>query len=481
MRIAVGGIHTESSTFNPVLTEAHDFLVRRGEEILTDPRFVHLHDYPAFQYFPTIHARAIPGGPVSREAFEQFLDEHLTALKAALPLDGVYLAMHGAMNVEGMDDAEGVWITKTREVVGPDAFISASYDLHGNLSERIIRSLDAFSTYRTAPHIDVLETTARALKLLYHGLTSGEQLHMAWVPIPVLVPGERSSTEDEPAKSLYAGLEEIDEIPGILDASLLVGYVWADEPRATASVLFTGTDRAVLEREAKKLAETYFAKRHEFVFGTAHGSIEECLEMAKTAPGLAIIGDSGDNPTGGGVGDRANALAAVLASSLTDVLVAGIADQPATDACYAAGVGGTVTVPVGGTLDTAGSEPVTLTGRVQFLTQAENNTERVAVLALANNIVVVLHARRRPFHHFSDFTALNLDIHGFNVLLVKSGYLSPDLRTVAKPALLALTPGVVDQDILRLPYHRWQRPRFPHEADFPYEPRVIWNKRDEIP
>lgn len=481
MRIAVGGIHTESSTFNPVLTEAHDFLVRRGEEIIADPRFVHLHDYPAWEYFPTIHARAIPGGPVSRAAFERFLDEHLTALKAALPLDGVYLAMHGAMNVEGMDDAEGVWITKTREVVGPDTFISASYDLHGNLSERIVRSLDAFSTYRTAPHIDVLETTARALNLLHHGLTAGERMHMAWVPIPVLVPGERSSTEDEPAKSLYASLAGIDNIPGILDASLLVGYVWADEPRATASVLFTGTDRAVLEREAKSLAETYFAKRHEFVFGTEHGTIAHCLEVAKTAPGLAIIGDSGDNPTGGGVGDRADALAAVLASGLHNVLVAGIADKPATSACYAAGVGSTVTVSVGATLDASGSKPIEITGQVRFLLETEHDAERIAVLELANNIVVVVHARRRPFHHFSDFTALNLDIHAFNVLLVKSGYLSPDLRTVANPALLALTPGVVDQDILRLPYQRWQRPRFPHEADFAFEPQVIWNDRDEIP
>lgn len=481
MRIAVGGIHIESSTFNPVHTPASEFTVRRGEELLRDPRFIHLHDYPEWTWLPTVHARAIPGGPVTKEAYEQFLAEHLEKLQAALPLDGVYLAMHGAMNVHGMDDAEGDWITKTREVVGPDVPITASYDLHGNLSTRIVQALDSFSTYRTAPHIDVLETQARALKLLAHNVRHAEKTHMAWVPIPVLVPGERSSTEDEPAKGLYQRLETIDAIPGILDASLLVGYVWADEPRATASVLFTGTDKAVLAREAKKLAREYFAKRHEFVFGTEHGSIEHCLQLAGQANGLAIIGDSGDNPTGGGVGDRANALQAVLHANMSNVLVAGIADEPATTACYTAGVGEQVTTLVGATLDTHGSEPITVSGTVTFVAKTSDERERIAVLTLANNVVVVLTARRRPFHHFSDFTDLQLELTNYRVLLVKSGYLSPDLRTIANPALLALTPGVVDQDIERLTYNRWQRPRFPHEKDFTFEPKVVWNNRDEIP
>ena len=481
MRIAVGGIHIESSTFNPVLTAAEEFTVRRGDELINDPRFSHLHDYPTWTWLPTVHARAIPGGPVAREAYDAFLAEHLATLQAALPLDGVYLAMHGAMNVEGMDDAEGDWITKTREVVGPDVPITASYDLHGNISARIVKALDAFSTYRTAPHIDVLETQARALTLLEHNLTHAQKTHMAWVPIPVLVPGERSSTEDEPAKGLYASLPAIDEIPGILDASLLVGYVWADEPRATASVLFTGTDREVLAREAKKLANEYFAKRYEFVFGTEYGSIEQCLAIAKQSPGLAIIGDSGDNPTGGGVGDRANALAAVLTAGITDVLVAGIADNPATTACYDAGIGARLTLRVGATLDTTGSEPIDLTGTVAFLAETSNLRERIAVLTLKNNVDVVLTARRRPFHHFTDFTDLRLVLGDYRVLLVKSGYLSPDLRTIANPALLALTPGVVDQDIERVTYDRWQRPRFPHEKDFHFEPVVVWNDRDEIP
>lgn len=476
MRVAVGGIHTECSTFNPVLATAKDFRVLRGAELLADPRFEQLASYP-WRWFPTLHALAIPGGPVRRETYDAFLQEHLTALKAALPLDGVYLAMHGAMKVKGMDDAEGHWIGKTREVVGPDTLITASYDLHGNLSQRVVRALDMFSAYRTAPHIDVPETQRRALDLLEHTFATGRRPYLAWVPVPVLVSGERSSTEDEPAQSLYRSLETVDRMPGILDASLLVGYVWADEPRATASVMITGTDKAAVEHEALALARAYWGAREKFVFGTRHGSLEECLAIANAGSGLAIIGDSGDNPTGGGVGDRADALAVVLESGARDLLLAGIADEPATAACYSTGVGARVTLKVGATLDPVGSSPATITGTVLFLVDTREERERQAVVQLENNITVVLTARRRPFHRFCDFTDLGLDIHQFRVLLVKSGYLSPELRTVASPALLALTAGVVAQRIEGLTYERWQRPRFPLDRDFTYSPRVFWSGR----
>lgn len=482
MRVAVGGIHTESSTFNPVPTTASDFRVLRGATLLADPHFSQLANYP-WQWLPTLHARAIPGGPVTREVYDAFLEEHLAALRAALPLAGVYLAMHGAMNVQGMDDAEGDWISRTREVVGDHAFITASYDLHGNISERVVQALDMFSAYRTAPHIDVPETQKRALGLLDHAFTTGRRPFLAWVPVPVLVSGERSSTENEPAKGLYKSLEAIDRVPGILDASLLVGYVWADEPRATASVMITGTDRAAVEREALALARAYWHAREGFVFGTQHGSLEDCLAIARAgsesaaesqAPnsrtGPAIISDSGDNPTGGGVGNRADALAIVLASGTRDVLVAGIADGPATAACYAAGVGARVALKVGGTLGSVGSGPVTISGTVRFLAQTDTPNEHQAVVRLENNVTVVLTARRRPFHNFTDFTDLGLNIQEYRILLVKSGYLSPDLSTVANPALLALTPGVVHQRIERLAYQRWSRPRFPLDRGFGFSP-----------
>ncbi|MGO6843536.1 M81 family peptidase [Rhizobium ruizarguesonis] len=476
MRIAVGGIHTECSTYNPVLNEEKDFRVLRGEALLAAPYFAFLRDYDA-EFLPTIHARAIAGGPVSRATYEAFKGEFLERLKPLLPLDGLYLAMHGAVYVEGMEDAEGDWISAARALVGKDCTVSASYDLHGNVTQRIIDALDIYSTYRTAPHIDVEETMRRSVSMLVKSLKTGERPTLLWAPIPVVLPGERTSTVDEPAKSLYALLPGIDAIDCVWDASLMVGYVWADEPRATAAAIMTGTDRAVLEREAKRLARAYWDAREDFVFGCETGSVEECVERAiasSTAP--VVLAESGDNPTGGGVGDRADVLAELIARDATGVVFAGIADKAATEACYAAGIGAELDLSVGASLDTKGSKPVVARFAVKFLHETSDPTDRQAVVS-TGGIDLVLSAKRRPYHNIADFTRLGLDPHQASIIVVKSGYLSPELAPIANPNLMALSTGVVDQFVERLPRLRKQRPTYPFDKDFAFEPQVFLSAR----
>ncbi|WP_026869770.1 M81 family metallopeptidase [Inquilinus limosus] len=475
-RIAVGGIHTECSTYSPVLATEADFRVLRGDALLADPSFTLLRDYDAV-FLPTLHARAIPGGPVARATYEAFKAEFLQRLKALGPVDGLYLAMHGAMFVEGMEDAEGDWITAARAVVGPDCPIAASYDLHGNVSQRIIDALDMFSTYRTAPHIDVEETKRRACTMLMRRLTKGVKPLLMWVPVPVLWPGERTSTVDEPAKSLYARLPAVDAVDGILDASMMVGYVWADEPRATAAVIITGTDPAAMEREGTRLAQAYWDARDDFVFGSRTGTVEECVGWAVASPTRPVIlADSGDNPTGGGVGDRADLLRALLARDAQDVLIAGIADRPATEACFAAGTGVRLRLGIGATLDTKGSVPVEAEAEVLFLDAGDNPADRQALVRIGG-IRVVLTARRRPFHTIADFTRLGVHPAEVAILVVKSGYLSPELAPIANPNLMALSPGVVDQDVEHLPRHRTRRPTFPFDRDFDWWPQPVWSAR----
>src|SRR5690606_23784151 len=120
---------------------------------------------------------------------------------------------------------------------------------------------------RTAPHIDVPDTMRRAVTMLVRALKTGTRPVLGWAPVPVLLPGERTSTQDEPARGFYAQLHEIEEPSGIWDASFQVGYVWADEPRATACAVVTGTDRAAMERAALRLAQDYWDIRDQFVFG----------------------------------------------------------------------------------------------------------------------------------------------------------------------------------------------------------------------
>jgi microcystin degradation protein MlrC len=475
MRIAVAGIHVECSTYNPVLVEAADFRVLRGAGLMESAHFAFLGEFDA-EFLPLIHARAVPGGPVSRAAYEGFRAEFLSGLATLGPLDGLYLAMHGAMYVEGMEDAEGDWITAARAVVGPDIPIAVSYDLHGNVSQPILDAIDMFSTYRTAPHIDVEATMRRAVAMLVRSLATGERPLLLWAPVPVLLPGERTSTEDEPAKSLYARLPAIDARPGVWDASLMVGYVWADEPRATAAAILTGTDRAALEQEAKGLAQGYWDARQDFVFGPRTGSIAECVGWAIQSPSHPVIlADSGDNPTGGGVGDRADMLAELIRRGATDTMVVGITDPPATEAAYAAGADARLALGIGGSLDPS-SPRITVEAEVLRLVATDDPAEREAVVGIGG-ITLVLAARRRPYHDLEDFARLGLDPKAAGIVVVKSGYLSPELAPIADPNLMALSPGVVDQFIERLPRLRKARPTFPFDRNFSYTPEVRLSAR----
>lgn len=478
-RIAVAGFHTECSTWSPVLIGAGDFRQLRGQALLDHPEFQVLRQFDA-EWLPVAHFRSVPGGPVAAGAYAGFRQEILAGIAALLPLDGLYLAMHGAANVQGMDDAEGDLLAATRAVVGPDCLVAASYDLHGNVSQRVIDALDIFAAYRTAPHIDVDETKQRACAMLVDSIRGGARPFVSWSRIPVLLPGERTSTKVEPAKSLYARLAGLDARPGVLDANILVGFVWADEPRSTACAVVTGTDRNSMARAAEELAGAYSAAREAFAFGPVTDTLEACLDAIDAAGTRTIVlSDSGDNPTAGGVADRAEVLAALIARGVADALVAGIADRQAVEACYAAGVGATLKLRIGGTLDPAGSVPVEAVASVLALAPdaaGEMGEERQAAVRIGG-ITVILSARRRPYYNLADYAPTGLDPAAFRLLVVKLGYLMPDLAAIANPALMALTAGVVDQDIPRLPVRRIQRPCFPWDRDFEFVPEAVFSER----
>jgi microcystin degradation protein MlrC len=479
MRVAVGGIHVECSTYNPVLTRKRDFTLLRGAALLQAPQFAFLRDYPA-RFAPALHARAIPGGPVAADVYQRLRGELLAGIAASAPLDGVYLAMHGAMFVEGMEDAEGDLIGAVRAAVGPDCRIAVSYDLHGNVTQQVVDAIDIFSAFRTAPHIDVEATMRRSVGMLVKSLAEGLSPLVAWCPVPVVLAGEVTSTEDQPAKALYASLEDIERAEGVWDASLMVGYVWADEPRATAAAVLTGVDPDVLLAQAERLASAYWDAREAFSFGVPTGTIDACIDRALASDRRPfVIADSGDNPTGGGVGDRPDMLRALLTRRVQDVIVAGIADPAAAELAYQVGVGGRISTRAGGGLDPSGGPAVRVDGEVVFLADAGADAGRRAVVR-ADGVTLAITSRRLPFHHLSDFTALGLDPTGAAIVVVKSGYLVPEIRALAGADMMALSPGVVDQDVRRMPRRRKTQPLFPFDRDFAWTPAPSCSARRSI-
>jgi microcystin degradation protein MlrC len=176
------------------------------------------------------------------------------------------------------------------------------------------------------------------------------------------------------------------------------------------------------------------------------------------------------------VGDRAEVLGCLLAHGVEEAMVVGIADPPATRACYDAGVDAVLDLSIGASLDPAGSVPVRVSGRVKFLLGGVDARERLAVVRVGG-VDVVLSARRRPFHEISDFTAMGLDPLAAKIVVVKSGYLVPEIAAIAKPALMALSPGVVNQDIAAIPVRHVGRPAFPWDRDFAWTPQFQLSAR----
>ncbi|MGB8538150.1 MAG: M81 family metallopeptidase [Acidobacteriaceae bacterium] len=475
-RVAYGGMGIECSTYSRIRARREDFTMLTDQALTESKRFAFLKNYPVL-FMPTLVATAVPGGPVEKTTYATIKADFLGRLNALLPLDGLFLPMHGAMFVDGMEDAEGDWMESARKVVGPDCLMSASYDLHGNVSQRVIDNIDMLSAFRTAPHIDQEQTMQRSCGMLLHCLQRHIRPTLVWAPIPVLMPGERSSTDWEPGKRLWAQLPKLNEEPEILDVSLLVGYVWADEPRSTASAVVTGTAPATEKKIAVDLAQQYWDARKEFQFGTETGTVDECIEKAmkaKTHP--AILADSGDNPTGGGNGDQAEVLERLLRFKAQNVVFAGITDRPATDACYKAGAGATLPLSIGATLDPLGSKPVKVNAKVVFLLPAATESLREAVVQI-EGVTLVLCAQRRPYHDIVDFTRLGLQPSSYKIIVVKSGYLSPELAPLANPSLMALSGGAINQDIVHLPTNRFRKPSYPFVDDLTFHPRAITSAR----
>ena len=171
------------------------------------------------------------------------------------------------------------------------------------------------------------------------------------------------------------------------------------------------------------------------------------------------------------VGDALDLLDVVSLASLAAAcaVLGGIADAAATDACYAAGVGAELTVRLGGSLDPRGSRPLEVEGRVRFLHDTADLGERQAALEV-EGVTILVTRRRRPFHHVEDFERLGVRPEAHKIVVVKGGYLVPDLNRIAGRVFLALSPGAVDQAIERLPFERLGRPCYPLDTAFSWQP-----------
>ncbi|RJL35325.1 M81 family metallopeptidase [Bailinhaonella thermotolerans] len=477
LRVAIGGVHIESSTFSPHRSGAADFEVTRGQALLDRYGWRGEPWAAGVEWVPLVHARALPGGAVEPAAYEAWKEEIVRGLAEA-PVDGMLLDIHGAMSVAGRQDAEGDLIAAIRAVIGSGPLVSAAMDLHGNVSPALFDGCDLLTCYRTAPHVDVWETRERAARNLVEALRRGGRPHKALVHVPILLPGEMTSTRVEPARGLYARIPEVEARPGVIDAAIWIGFAWADEPRCRGAVVVTGTDARAAEEGARELGRAFWDARDEFAFVAPAGTMDECLDAAlkDDAARPYFISDSGDNPGAGGADDVTYALERMLArpeirDGRVRAVYASLFDPEAVAGLEGLAVGAPVRVRAGGRLDARPPGPLLLEGTLEALAD-DPDGGRVASVRVGG-LSVFLTSRRMQYRLLESYRRLGVDVAGAGIVTVKIGYLEPELFDAAAGWMLALTPGGVDQDLHRLPYRHLERPIFPLDPGADFDPRPL--------
>ena len=477
-RIGIAGIWIESSSFSPSRTTISDFKIKKNNEIFSSYTFFDEGYKDKANWFPTMRARALPGGVVTKESYELMVNEIIERTKKTLPLDGLFFDIHGAMNVEGMDDPEGDFIERIREVIGSKTLISTSMDSHGNVSKKLATNSDLITCYRMAPHEDAMESKQRALDNLIERLVSGKgkPKYKAWIPVPILLPGEKTSTRVNPGKKLYSKVDPMTKKNGVIDAAIWVGYAWGDAPRNHAVVMTYGDDKREVIESAEELANDFWNFRHEFEFvaptTTLDIAFDNAFDYIKRRLDFKpfIISDMGDNPTAGGAGDVTWTLDKILKmdqlkkNDSPELIYASIPGPDLISKAFEAGIGNNVSGFVGAMIDDRYSPPIEINGIVHSLKRGDSNAELEAVVKVNNNYIIVTN-KRKPYHYISDFTELNLEPDSTGILVVKIGYLVPELYDIRGDWIMALTPGGVDQDLDRLGYKNIRRPMYPLDKD----------------
>ncbi len=382
MRIVTGAISHESSTFTPVPTTRASFGDRFGElrpdQIIPTCRganiptagFIEGAEAHGFELIPTVFAEAHPSGPAPRVVFDSILEEMLELMKAAGPLDGVLLELHGAMVAEGISDADGHILRGVRRLVGDNIPIVAQLDIHSNVSPLMIEAADVLIGRESYPEVDMAERGRECADVLVRILREGLKPTMGLCQLPMIW-GMNQVTAHPPMKQAIERLHEIESRPGVICASIATSFPLADIPEMGASVhVATDGDSVAAESLARELGAWIFERRADWQLATP--STREALkkaEMIGTHP--AIFADRNDNPGGGSPGDSTGVLKAFVEAGLKDACVLYIVDPEAIALCFEAGVGATLTLDVGAKSTPLQGQPVRMHTEVMALSQGE--------------------------------------------------------------------------------------------------------------
>jgi microcystin degradation protein MlrC len=483
MRIAIAGVSHETNTYCRGLTEAGDFHVLRGERMLrmrgtetTVGGALTTCEALGAEVVPILVADAQPSGTIARGAYDAFKDEILRELAAAMPVDGVMLALHGAGVVEGIEDLEGDLAIAVRALVGEAVPVTAVFDLHGNVTQTMADALDGVFACHQYPHIDMHERADEAIRLIarMHEEAFRPVLHVETVPM--LIP--TTTTFEGIGQEMLARMLEAEAEPGVIDVSWFHGFPYTDTAHVGMHVVVTvREDREQARRIARRLAQMLWDARERFRARSlsADEAVAEAVAIAAQKRPV-VINETSDNPGGGTPGDGTHLLRAMLAAKLTDACFGFIVDPEVAAQAHTAGTGATIDVSLGGKYDDLHGRPLVAQAYVKALSdgrlvmQAMMKGARINLGPLARLVIdgidVVVASHRSQTFDPEPFLAVGIDVRRYAIVALKSSnHFRAGFRDVAAAIVTADPPGLTTHHVEIFPRRRAPGTLWPLDSD----------------
>lgn len=489
-RILIAECMQEISSFNPLPSGYENFHIERGEEMRAQDGlntsmggalevFRQTGLTPVF----TLAARAGSAGILSAEGWQKLAAEVLESIKtqAATGIDGVYFSMHGAMAAQGELDPEGYLLTETRRIIGPDIPIVISLDLHGILTDRMLRQINGVAIYHTYPHVDFASTGQRAARILYRLLSENIRPTIARVVIPALVRGDELITKSGCYGELIREARRL-ELEGLaMSAGIMIGNPFTDVPELCCQVVVaTAGDANLAETEALRLAREFWPRRHRMQGKLI--PLDRSIAQAASIPGPVIFTDAADATSSGATGDSNLILRGLLAAGYRKRVLAQIVDPAAAAAAHAAGVGAQVSVTLGGAIDPGRFTPLPVQARVRLLSDGQARLETMktgldagptAVLEFSNFTVVVFSKTLSLFDR-AMYYANGLNPTDFDLIVVKSPHTEHHMFEAWADANFNVdVPGATSANLKSLGHTICARPMYPLDEDVEFQPKTV--------
>ncbi|HAA48415.1 MAG TPA: hypothetical protein DCE43_01765 [Planctomycetaceae bacterium] len=493
MRIVSGGIQHETNTFATVPTTLADFqrdsdcgdkLIggQRLRELYTGTGTVHggyLDESLArgIDLEPVLSVRAQPAGPVQQVAFDHMLDLLLSRIEAAGPCDGVVLDLHGAMVADDHEDAEGTIIAAVRQLVGPAMPVVVTLDLHANITEQMASESDCLIGYDTYPHVDMNARGREAIGVLEAVIKGDVRPTQAFRQLPLMTMPPMQCTLREPMQSLIGQLHDLESEPGIVTATIAMGFPFADIRDAGVTALVTSNgDQELAEKRVEELAAKLWALRDELQPRLT--TVEDAMQFSREqASGLVILADGSDNPGGGAPCDGTIALKAMIAADFQGGVVGVLYDPDTAKRAHELGLGAEAEFQIGGKTDSFHGETIAAQAKVKRLGDGQftfrgpmrrgcpGDLGAMAVLEIGG-VEVVVASRRMQLLDAEMVRVVGVEPRDKRLLVVKSAvHFRADVGPLADTIFDADTPGIHRPDFSCFDYQQVRRPIYPLDAE----------------